>query len=281
MTDAIEPGWHWVGEENKPQDFRVNVVHVRVRVGQEMEVPDEVIRSPNTRWQAFDERKQESLWSLLDALSATANDAYAYWLRVMRWKSGIGFIGEPHLISQSLALNPELECCATDRYFWTARQGVTFPREETVSSQQWDETQSALSSGIQSPIWLDFLFDGEHRSSNRDFVGATLSLAIAFELAIRSLIASHLPKDAVEPLVFHLIDNSNVRAIMNRIGSLSFWDDEWKAAFDTDNLQRLVQTRNDIMHSAKIAGLDEPTLGKQSASVRKFVYQVSRFLKVV
>ena len=82
-------------------------------------------------------------------------------------------------------------------------------------------------------------------------------------------------------MVFHLIDSSNIRAIMNRIGSLSFWDDEWKAAFDSDALQGLVQTRNDIMHSVKIAGLDESTLVEQSASVRKFVYQVSRFLRVV
>ena len=194
MTDAIESGWHWVGEEDKPQNFHVYVVHVRVR-GQEMEVPDEVLRSPNTRWQAFDENKQQSLVSLMDALSVTANDAYAAWLRVMRWKSGIGFIGEPYLLSRSLARKPRLECCATGRHFWTADQVLTVPREETVSSQQWEEAQSALSSGDQPPIFLDFLFDGEHRARNSDFVGATLSLAIAFESAVRSLITAPLPNE--------------------------------------------------------------------------------------
>src|SRR5690348_6152280 len=66
LADTIKAGWHWIGEEDKPQEYHVNVVHVRIQVGQTMEVPNEVLQNPNTRWQVFDESMQQRLWNLLD-----------------------------------------------------------------------------------------------------------------------------------------------------------------------------------------------------------------------
>jgi hypothetical protein len=281
MTQAIQPGWSWVGEEDKPQNYLISVVYLRIMLGLTMDVPESVLRSPNTRWQTFDEPTQARLDNIIEALDVTANDAYSYWLRIMRWKSGIGYIGEPNLVAQSVRLSPELQCYATDRYFWNARQGFTFPREEEVSVQQWEDAQNALASEAEPPVWLDFLFDGEHRTRNHDFMGAILSLAIAFEAALRSLITDHLRQNAVEALIYELVDLSNINAIMNRIALLSFWDRSWTDHFDAKNLHRLVKTRNDIMHWGGIRDLDEPTVRRHQASVRAFVYQVSRYLKVV
>jgi hypothetical protein len=205
--------------------------------------------------------------------------AFGYWLRVLRWKSGIGHIGEPEVrAAGGSARTPSLQERETGHRFWLAPSIIVAPGRRAVTKSQWQATQDALTRMQPPPVWIDFLFDGEHRINNRDFTGAVLSLAIALEAIVRTLATQGLSTERVEPLIFKLVDRSNLRSILNDFRTLCFWSKEWERVTDFSAFNTLMNDRDRIMHSANTADLDEQKLRKLYAKLRPFAHFASDYL---
>jgi hypothetical protein len=279
--EQIYAGSYWVGEEHNPLEYLVGLVHVRVEAGEPLNIPGAALEHPPIRLELFKESEQQRLTKLLRRLSGIGNGAFAYWLRIMRWKTGVVSIGAAQPVDHSFDGSPDMECLATHRRFWLAGGGGIVPATEMVSCEQWAETQEALNKQEMPPLWLEFWFDGEHRIRKGDLTGAILSLAIALETAVRRLVVIHLSDKSIESIIYDTIDNSNISFIMNKFRSLSFWDKDWDRHCDHEKLRSLIQRRNDIMHVAKIGDLTESLLQDYSRVVKKFIYKVARFMNVV
>jgi hypothetical protein len=149
-----------------------------------------------------------------------------------------------------------------------------------VSLADWNATQQALSLAKKAPIWFDYLFDSEMRINNNDLAGGILSLAIALEVNVRTVFSHDLQHLAIEPVVLEVFDLTNLRALLNRIGRLECWDADWKRATDLDSLNKVMNYRDRVMHSANTEKLDSKELRKLVLAVKKFAYFTCDFLRL-
>jgi hypothetical protein len=201
--------------------------------------------------------------------------AFAYWLTILRWKSGIGYIGEPtisHVSDQQSAALCERE---SGHRMWTQTAVIVLRARRSVTEADWGAAQSALRELKPVPIWFDFLFDGEMRLNNRDLVGAVLSLAIALEANVRYIFFGELSKASVDPVVIDVFDLTNLRALLSRLKKTKHWNSEWASATDLSTFNRLMDLRNNVMHLARTNDLDEKELRKMYNAVKTFAYFTS------
>jgi hypothetical protein len=217
---------------------------------------------------------------LINSHSALALDALRRWLAVLRWKTGIGSIGEPMVVlSDRSSGGAILEESATRYRFWQQGRfavGRLFP---AITAAQWQDAQTSLSKAEIPPVWFAFLFESHQRINNGDLVGASLSLAITLESIIRVLITQHLLTQKVEELILDIVDRAPIGSVLDRIRNLSFWDDQWERETDLKMFKEIMADRNRIMHSAQIGDLDEQDLRKRYLKMKSFAYFASQFLE--
>jgi hypothetical protein len=194
---------------------------------------------------------------------------------ILRWKSGIGYIGEPSINyggdRQSAALCER----GTGHRLWTQTGTIVVQASRPITEANWSATQSALLGLKTAPIWFDFLFDSEMRLNNQDLVGAVLSLAIALEVNIRFIFFGELSKASVDPVVVEVFDLTNLRTLLTRLKKTKHWNSEWASATDLSSFHRLMDLRNNVMHLAKIDALDRDELRRMFHSVKTFAYFTS------
>jgi hypothetical protein len=194
---------------------------------------------------------------------------------MLRWKSGIGYIGEPSISyggdRQSAALCER----GTGHRLWTQTATIVLQGNRPITEENWSAAQSALLSLKTAPIWFDFLFDSEMRLNNQDLVGAVLSLAIALEVTIRFIFFGELSKVSVDPVIVEVLDLTNLRALLSRLKKTKHWNSKWASATDLSTFHRLMDLRNDVMHLAKIDPLDRGELRRMYQAVKAFAYFTS------
>jgi hypothetical protein len=268
----------WKTDGHVPLEYQVNRVEVSIVVGP-LSVPEEALSRPSFDQGLFTENERTKLGDLMGANALVAVDAFKHWLKVLRWASRIGHIGEPQIRYPDQTFGGAvLREANTNRRIWNQGYRVVPVRSKAVTLTQWQACQEALSARRTPEIWFDFLFDGEQRINNRDLIGAVLSMAVALEVIVRRLTTHGLLKQRTEPIVLEILDLTNFRAFFNRLRKLTYWDKEWERVTDFDQFNQLMDLRNDIMHSADTSGLDERNLRKLYATTKTFVYFVSEFL---
>ena len=204
--------------EYVPTQYDVHCVDVAVALAEPIEVPGEFLQLPPNRYELVTESKKTELSKLAQENSRLASNAFAYWLTVLRWKSGIGHIGEPRIRDAGQKTGGEaLRSNETNHRFWLPDMVFVIPRHDIVTEEHWNAAQEAFSNGKGPPVWFDFLFQSEQRLNNLDLTGAILSLAIALEVSVRILATLHLGDLGVETVIREIIDTANLRAILNRV----------------------------------------------------------------
>jgi hypothetical protein len=241
----------WRTEGRVPLEYQVNEVTVRIAVGHPLAVPEEALKVAPRRDHLFTEFERNQLAQLIEEHAALAVDAFRYWLSVLRWKSKIGEIGEPQVkLPDQSSGGSALQESATGHRFWLDSIHIVAHASGIVNSSNWQSAQEALSESRSPPIWFDFIFQAQQRINNHDLIGAVLSLAIALEAIIRTLVTHNLSTQNVEPLICDIVDRANLRSILNRIKTLSLWNDEWKRQIDFGAFNELMNYRDRVMHSA-------------------------------
>jgi hypothetical protein len=186
--------YKWRSEGNVPLEYAVRSLTVEMELADATDVPEEVRSLPPKQFELFQPNERDQLDRTLAEAGDELRAAFAYWLMILRWKSGIGYIGEPSINyggdRQSAALCER----GTGHRLWTQTGTIVVQASRPITEANWSATQSALLGLKTAPIWFDFLFDSEMRLNNQDLVGAVLSLAIALEVNIRFIFFGELSK---------------------------------------------------------------------------------------
>jgi hypothetical protein len=265
----------WKSEGHVPLEYDVHSLDVEIEVEAPIGVPEAVLHLHPNQSELLQAREQEQLNKIVSETGAELHKAFAYWLRVLRWKSGIGYIGEPSVSyagGHQSAGGAVLRERSTGHRMWLQGQTIFAIGNRPVTLDQWSAAQSALVSGKTPPVWFDFLFDAEMRINNNDLVGAVLSLAISLEVNVRFVFSHHLREASIEPVIVEIFDQTNLRALLNRFKRMRDWSNDWAAATDLSTFNSLMTHRDGVMHSAKTENLDARELRKMHAAVKTFAY---------
>ncbi|PSO17615.1 hypothetical protein [Bradyrhizobium sp. MOS002] len=258
-----------------PLKYSVRTVTLEMALPEPIHVPDELLRLPPKQYKLVQPDENERLDQTVREAGEELRAAFAHWLAIVRWKSGIGYIGEPSISyggdGQSAALCER----ATGHRLWTETVRIAVQLDRAVTEADWAATQSALVAGKTAPVWFDFLFDSEMRLNNKDLVGAVLSLAIALETNIRYIFFGELSKATVDPVIVEILDLTNVRALLSRLKKTERWTEEWASATDVSTFHRLMDLRNNVMHLAITNDVDAQELRKMHKAVTTFAYFTS------
>jgi hypothetical protein len=206
----------WKTEGHVPVEYDVRSLDVEIEVETPISVPEAIRHLHPNQFELLETREQERLNRVVSEANVELHKAFEYWLRVIRWKSGIGYIGEPSVNyagghrDQGGAVLRER---STAHRLWLQGQTAFAIGNRPVTLEQWSATQRALASGKTPPVWFDFLFDAEMRINNNDLVGAVLSLAISLEVNVRFVFSHDLRKTGIEPVIVEIFDQTNLRAL--------------------------------------------------------------------
>jgi hypothetical protein len=258
----------WQTKGNVPLEYEVHSLDVEVELADSVRVPEEVLRLHPNQIDLFTPHEQTQLTKLVAEAGQALRTAFAYWLRLLRWKSGIGYIGEPSIrYAGSGQGGAVLRERTTKHRMWLQGGVISVTGSKPVTLAEWDATQAALSACKSPPVWFDFLFDSQMRINNKDLVGGVLSLAIALEVNLRFIFSEDLLKANLQPVVLEVFDLTNMRALLTRLKKIRQWDSSWAASTDLGAFHKLMDHRDGVMHRAKTENLDESELRKMHAAV--------------
>jgi hypothetical protein len=263
----------WEAEGEVPLEYQVNVVDLSIELPDPVEIPEEMLGTPNIRRDLVSKKRAEELDTLTKGAGDTLKRAFDYWLRVLRWKSQIGSIGEPQIkYAGTDGGGSVLRDRVTQNRLWSPPHEIKITFGRAVTKAEWDAAQAALSNNKRPPVWFEFLFESRMRMNNEDLVGAVLTLAIAFEVSLRKIFSAELERLNADPAVLAVLDVANLRALLTRLNKTRAWSGDWEDATDFSTLHRLMDYRDGVMHMANVERLNETELGRMYAAVEKFAY---------
>jgi hypothetical protein len=172
--------YKWRSEGNVPLEYAVYEMDIETEVADSISVPEEVLRLHPNQFDLLTPQERAHLDKVVAEAEQCLSAAFSYWLRMIRWKSAIAYIGEPSIrYAGSGQGGAVLRERATKHRMWLQPQVVSVIGSRPVTSAEWSATQAALTAVKTPPVWFEFLFDSQMRINNNDLVGAVLSLAIA------------------------------------------------------------------------------------------------------
>jgi len=179
--------------------------------------------------------------------AAIATEAHDRWLCTLRWKSLNGAIGQRRILGAASGWADYLMDSTTEKRFYSGGHFFTVGPERLITKRMWTAVANSLLAGEASPVWLDFLFEGEHRLMSDDLHGGIVCLAIACESIVRTLMTKHLKRPVNEAFA-SATNQVPIRRILDQWKNLGFWNPQWRQVTDIKKLQRLFELRNAVMH---------------------------------
>jgi hypothetical protein len=269
----------WQTKGNVPLEYQVNSLDLKVDIEESIQIPAAMLQLSPNQSALLQPEQSKRLDELVSSTGELAGRAFDYWLRTLRWKSKVGYIGEPRVqYPGHNGGDAVLKEQISGNRLWLEPVRILGQMSTVVSLTEWNATQQALSENNAAPIWFDYLFDSQMRINNNDLIGGILSLAIALEVNVRNIFSHDLRRLAVQPVLLEIFDQTNLRALLNRIKRLQHWDDHWRDAVDLDSFNKVMNYRDRVMHSADTENLDAKELRKLGVAVTKFAYFTSDFL---
>ncbi len=268
----------WKSEGMIPLAYQVNSIDFEIQLGDTIDIPEEMLKLPAKQIGMLGETEANNLDSKVEKAADILKRTFSYWLRVLRWKSGIGYIGEPSIEYAGLSGGSALTDRTTGHRLWLQTHVIRIAGTKAITLEHWSAAQAALSGNKEPPVWFEFLFEARMRISNNDLVGAVLTLAIAFEVNLRKIFSVELEALDVEPVTLQIVDLANLRALLSRVKKTRRWNENWEAVTDLSTLHKLMDYPDGVMHMAKIESLNEKELLKMYGAVEKFAYFTTQVL---
>lgn len=267
--DSISTNWYKeIGSKKVPLGFDVHTVNVLVSLSSQVTVPDASIGKVN--FNLFTRREGARFDRLVEQTESVSDEGFEYWLKVIRWISQIGGIGQPGVIGKESGWATYLLEEVSEEAFYSGPLRLVVPSTKSVSKRQWNAAQTALSQNLQPPIWFDFLFEGEHRLHVGDLHGAVISLAVACESLLRVLFFRHAKRPPNKEFL-RLVNYVSVSRILSRWRKLGFSGKVWERSMDRGQLQALFDCRNQILHGRGTRELNRQKCKSWSEAARKFI----------
>ncbi|MCB9422123.1 MAG: hypothetical protein H6667_20140 [Ardenticatenaceae bacterium] len=245
-----------------PIDYNVLKVDVTVRRATRIQIRSEVLTTnPNAR-ELFSDDEQENLNRIAFRYGEIAEKAFDYWIRVVRWKTNLSIFGRYEWQDNRTGWSTRLEDIASEKTIWIG-PGIGHIRSvKAITLEEWNEIESVLSQGIDSPIYHDLKHDGKVHLMSGDLYRAVVDLAVACETYMRFSFLKKLSQE-LNPTLLTFIEEANISQYLNKFFP-SILDDYDKKRFKEikSDLHKLFNSRNKVVHMGEIHGLTEATCRK-------------------
>lgn len=188
-----------------------------------------------------------------DALYLLARRATDFWIRIARWKTGMGLL--------DVDFRPEGSSSYSGGRLYNLQHGGAFycprigrtavvPPRTVLTAEVWQAISEALTTGEPPPVWDEYFASAQRRIEVADFRECIIDLAIAAEAAIRQ----------ISPLPNKKTPISEILKRWDRSGILP--DGQ------LSGLKRLFIVRNEIMHSGGYRQVDRRLCDQSISAVK-------------
>jgi len=255
--------------EKKPIQFSVHAVDITVQIPDQIHIPQEVLNRPPNAYDILSDSKQAQLNQLALTYTGIAEEAFGFWIRVLRWKSDNSEIGRPQIIGHKSGWGTYLLAKETSNRVWAWHDTFRVPREPAITSEIWENTSSVLQKGIDPPIYIELMFDGIEHAKAGDFRRAIIDMAVACEVYLRTLVSRSLPS-GLNNAIMEYIDDANIRPVLTKFIP-EILNGEGKKSLKklTSPLHSLFDIRNKIVHTAKQIEITQDECQKYLAVTRE------------
>lgn len=193
-----------------------------------------------------------------DALYFMARRAVDVWIRIARWKTGMGLLDVDYRPDGSSYNGGRLYNLQHGGAFYSPRIGRTavVPPRTVLTPETWQAISDALIFGDTPPVWNEYFASAQRRLEVADFRECIIDLAITAEAVVRR---------------FPLLQNKKRQPRFSKI--LENWD---RSGFPTagqclKDIKQLVAIRNDIMHRGDDAQVDRHLCDRSMGAVKCFI----------
>lgn len=275
--------WKWKtdGTIDVPVAYQVYSIFMDIYLPDPVDVSDEALQLEPTRPELFKPDQPRQLDELAHGSEMLGRQAFSYWLKVLRWKTKLAYIGQPEVSHERSTWGTYLIDAKTQHRFWAPPSIIVSQPKKEVSVDQWKNAQEALERVEVPPLWLDYLFDAIQRLDNGDHAAAVLSAAIGLETVIRFIFSQHIaPASVSNSFVQSVLDRTNIRTIINHRKQLDQWNElNLESAWDNSAFNDLMNSRDAIMHRGDL-DVTQKALWETLQKLLEFSYLVDNIFRI-
>lgn len=234
--------------DNEPLEIAVHKVDVEVTADFTYPIPtDALTRHPNAL-DLFSEDQQRQLEDAANKHQQRAEEAFHYWVRIMRWVcddyriaredvSGFHSGGRTYLLDE-----------ATDHRVWSQSLMFRVPGRRRVNGTEWAAAQETLADGKQPPVYIERKHDAQAQLETGEYRRALIDTAVACETYLRTIVIRHLP-ESLNTRLLEYIEEGNISQFINKFVA-EFLDEAGNQQFGRlkSDLFSLFDRRNKLMH---------------------------------
>jgi hypothetical protein len=224
----------------------------------------------------FTKKERQQLDRLLDKFESILEDAFEYWIDVLRWTSGIHTLCQFRYNRQKSAWGTYLLDLKGRRRFYTSAHRITVELRKPVTKRAWNLAQDDLSVNVAVPIWHLYVVEANQKLRLNDIRGFIIDLAIAIETVIRRVIRNFVTKNAT--VTFEkMIDMIQIGRIVDDWKKLGFKSSKWQALREEKAIvKQIIELRNGVMHRGEHPTIDRKTAKQMADAVIKFIKQCEK-----
>ena len=254
----------WRSKTKTPVEYSVRQVRLFVDLKRTMTVPQAALDRASPEHHA--KSAQHELNTVVESAERTAEDAFRVWLRTLRWKSLNAHINQMLIEPMDMSHGSYLANADTRKSFYASPTVFTVPGRKPITRRMWNRCGKALRNNETPPLWLDFLFEGEHRVTSFDLHGGIISLAIACELLMRRLMMRPTNRR-----FFPMLKRMEIGKLRDQWSNIGPTGKRLNAAMDHEKLKRLFDLRNGVMHRGEIRALQQSECRELAKVARTFI----------
>ena len=272
--------FEWTGGNGKnPLNFDIFKVDVIIELQKPIQIPRKLLELPPTQRRLTSHRKGDLFDTIVSNHEELANKAFEYWIRIVRWKAGWWRIGQPEVGDHRSGWSTHLMEKQSRHRFWSGPVRIVAQLPHVLNTAEWNSIQQAVTDSRFPPIWIEFLYDSQHKLDIGDNSGCILSLAIACESIFRHLFNQQIPMpERAEERLFTALSEINIRAICRNITKFEFWDRTWRNSIDWEDINKIFHLRNRVVHLGINVDRDSTSLPRLVSSAEKFIKFADRTL---
>jgi len=242
--------------DDEPLEYDIHKVDVEVSIPIITSIPSEVLNRNANAYEILSNEKQKELNQIATNHESIAEEAFEYWIRVIRWIKNDSRIGRRQiekLIDWSVRLFDD----ESKHKIWIGGGVFHVEGYKTIKPDEWQEIQSKLESGSQPPIFVELKHDAKENIELGDFRRSVIDMAMACETFMRFSVVQKLPRELSLKLIEY-VEMANVNQYIDRFFP-EILDEIGKNKFKAlkAELAILFKKRNKLVHMGQDDGIDE------------------------
>ena len=285
QSRSIKPGVEWSPyislsehKTNRPSRkssfYRLEFMLVEIEVDKRITIPQMLLKHHAVReMHAASAPESKELNSIAEEYQEIAVKAWRHWRQTARWATNNFSLGASEISvggkEEGLELH-RLYHRPTGCDVWALPTMITVSLPCKIDRSVWDHIQSTLSSGLTSPVWLQYLAEATIRCRELDYSGAILSCAIACETIARAVFEQTVGRPT-NKAISALLDRTAAQAIIGKWDKLTGLERDGK-------IHKIFDLRNDLVHSGVHSLITKEDANSSLKTARRFVEDADEWL---